>query len=207
MQHLSPLLKPYFSVFPLFYGVFYFRLTIIPRHRNINRTLTSIDILQLLFFFQPFDMSGAVVSVSLQSPWKSERVSIWLLLKYAVSSLSISSLERGTECNFSLLRSTLTTLTETSQFFIRLEADVCFEFHLVCFQLGRGDRFQTVQLYLKVADAVEVNTFPFPEAWSHKVAQWFEDRFYISFGQRSRLLYFFGEIVGVDMLKVDYRAW
>ena len=40
------------------YGVFYFRLTIIPRHRNINRTLTSIDILQLLFFFQPFDMSG-----------------------------------------------------------------------------------------------------------------------------------------------------
>lgn len=58
MQHLSPLLKPYFSVFPLFYGVFYFRLTIIPRHRNINRTLTSIDILQLLFFFQPFDMSG-----------------------------------------------------------------------------------------------------------------------------------------------------
>jgi len=57
-QHLSPLLKPYFSVFPLFYGVFYFRLTIIPRHRNINRTLTSIDILQLLFFFQPFDMSG-----------------------------------------------------------------------------------------------------------------------------------------------------
>ena len=31
---------------------------IIPRHRNINRTLTSIDILQLLFFFQSFDMSG-----------------------------------------------------------------------------------------------------------------------------------------------------
>ena len=58
MQHLSPLLKPYFSVFPLFYVVFYFRLTIIPRHRNINRTLTSIDILQLLFFFQSFDMSG-----------------------------------------------------------------------------------------------------------------------------------------------------
>lgn len=58
VQHLSPLLKPYFSVFPLFYGVFYFRLTIISRHRNINRTLTSIDILQLLFFFQPFDMSG-----------------------------------------------------------------------------------------------------------------------------------------------------
>ena len=58
MQHLSPLLKPYFSVFPLFYVVFYFRLTIISRHRNINRTLTSIDILQLLFFFQPFDMSG-----------------------------------------------------------------------------------------------------------------------------------------------------
>ena len=36
------------------------------------------------------------------------------------------------------------------------------------------------------------------------MAQRFEDGFYIPFGQRSRLLYFFSEIVGVDMLKVDY---
>lgn len=59
MQYLSPLLKPYFSVFSLFYGVFYFRLTIIPRHRNINRTLKSIDVLQLLFIFQSSDMAGS----------------------------------------------------------------------------------------------------------------------------------------------------
>ena len=48
----------------LFYIVFlirvYFRLTVISRHRHINRIIISIDILQLLLLlFQPFDMTGS----------------------------------------------------------------------------------------------------------------------------------------------------
>ena len=51
------------------------------------------------------------------------------------SSLSISSLERGTECNFSLLRSTLTTLTELLSFLSALKPMFALSFIWFAFSI------------------------------------------------------------------------
>ena len=55
------------------------------------------------------------------------------------------------------------------QFGVRFETNVGFEFHLIRFLFGRGDRFFTIQLNLEIADAIQVDALSFPKTISHEM--------------------------------------